>query len=94
MLPIPQTNYSAVLDTLATLPSYQKGGFGSTLLKWGMQKADRHKRRIFLETMPEGMPFYLKYGWQPVEEIKVDLGQYEDEGMEVYTLMMRDPVGI
>lgn len=83
---------SAVLDLLATVPSHQGRGVGSALLRWGIEKADELQTRIYLEATSEGLPVYLKYGWEPVEKIVLDLEAYGDEGQQDFMVMIRDPV--
>jgi GNAT superfamily N-acetyltransferase len=84
--------YLAVLDFLATLPEYQGQGYGSAILKWGIEKADATGSRIFLEATPEGVPLYLKYGWRHLEEVTVDYAEFGGAGVESYYMMIRDPV--
>ncbi|KAF3015417.1 hypothetical protein E8E15_002082 [Penicillium rubens] len=86
------TENDIVLDLLATLPEYQGRGFGSAVLKWGMEKADASQSRIFLEGTPEGVPIYLKHGWKILEEVVMDYTQFGGVGQESFFLMMRDPV--
>ena len=81
----------AVLDLLATLPAYQGRGFGSAILKWGIERADTSKSRIFLEATPEGVPLYLKYGWKQLEVMTMDYRPFGGDGSESFYLMMRDP---
>lgn len=80
-----------MLDLLATLPTHQRRGIGSTLLQWGTTKADEWQVRIFLEATEEGYPVYVKHGWKPVEEIHLDRTQYGGQGQESFMLMIRDP---
>lgn len=86
------SNGSSVLDLLATLPEYQRRGFGSAILKWGIEKADASQLRIFLEGTPEGVPIYLKYGWKILEEVVMDYTPFGSVGQETFFLMMRDPI--
>ncbi|KAJ5822381.1 Acyl-CoA N-acyltransferase [Penicillium robsamsonii] len=86
------TENDIILDLLATLPEYQGRGFGSAILKWGIEKADASQSRIFLEGTPEGVPLYLKHGWKIVEEVALDFTQFGSDGRESFFLMMRDPV--
>lgn len=61
-------------------------------LKWGLEKADASKRRVYLEATPEGYPLYYKYGWRPVEEqFTLDFTQYGGVGSQTFVVMMRDP---
>ncbi|KAJ6177672.1 hypothetical protein N7519_008133 [Penicillium mononematosum] len=89
---IRQRTILVILDLLATLPEYQGRGFGSAVLKWGMEKADASQSRIFLEGTPEGVPVYLKHGWKILEEVVMDYKQFGGVGQESFFLMMRDPV--
>ncbi|CAG8309875.1 unnamed protein product [Penicillium nalgiovense] len=86
------TENDIILNLLATLPEYQGRGFGSAVLKWGMEKADASQSRIFLEGTPEGVPIYLKHGWKILEEVVMDYTQFGGVGQESFFLMMRDPV--
>ncbi|KAF7590085.1 hypothetical protein BBP40_003287 [Aspergillus hancockii] len=70
-----------ILDMLATLPEYQGQGVGTKLLQWGVQQADAHNARIYLEATMEGYPLYRKYGWQPLEELLLDYAQYGGKGV-------------
>ncbi|KAJ5437696.1 Acyl-CoA N-acyltransferase [Penicillium cf. griseofulvum] len=85
------TENDIILDLLATLPEYQGRGFGSAILKWGMEKADASQSRIFLEGTPEGVPLYLKHGWKLVEEVVLDY-TFDNDERKSFFLMMRDPV--
>jgi hypothetical protein len=60
-------------------------------LKWGIEKADASKARIFLEATPEGVPLYRKYGWKQLEEVTMDFEHFGCDGSESFYLMMRDP---
>lgn len=82
----------SVLHFLATLPEYQGQGHGSAMLKWGIEKADATKSRIYLEATPEGVPIYLKHGWRHVGEFTIDFAEYGGVGAESFYFMMRDPV--
>ncbi|KAJ6086292.1 hypothetical protein N7486_010573 [Penicillium sp. IBT 16267x] len=86
------TERDMMLDLLATLPSYQGRGIGTTLLRWGIALADSLQTRIYLEATPEGYPIYLKYGWKRLDEVELDLEKLGSQGKESFILMMRDPV--
>ncbi|CAG8947480.1 unnamed protein product [Penicillium salamii] len=83
---------SPVLDLLATLPDYQGQGYGTAMLKWGIEKADAAKSRIYLEATPEGVPVYLKYGWRHLEEVTMSYDDHGGVGEESFYLMIRDPI--
>lgn len=86
-----RVNGDSVLDFLATSPAHQGKGIGSSLLKWGLQKADSLKRRTYLEGTTEGYPLYLKYGFKTVEESEIDFTPYGGEGFQKFFIMIRDP---
>ncbi|KAJ5339743.1 hypothetical protein N7452_006471 [Penicillium brevicompactum] len=67
-------------------------GYGAAMLKWGIEKADATKSRIYLEATPEGVPAYLKYGWKHVEDVRLDYADYGGAGVETYYIMIRDPI--
>ncbi|CAG8305065.1 unnamed protein product [Penicillium salamii] len=86
------TEDDIVLDLLATLPDYQGQGYGTAMLKWGIEKADAAKSRIYLEATPEGVPVYLKYGWRHLEEVTMSYVDHGGVGEESFYLMIRDPI--
>jgi GNAT superfamily N-acetyltransferase len=81
-----------VLEFLATLPEYQGQGVGKTLLRWGMEQADKQQKRIYLEGTTEGLPLYVKSGWATLEKVGIDYRQWGGEGGQELTLMVRDPL--
>ncbi|KAJ5636994.1 GNAT family acetyltransferase [Penicillium lividum] len=80
-----------VLEMLCVLPEYQRHGIGSAFLKWGIEKADASNARIYLEATMEGVPAYLKHGWEIVEEIQLDYMERGGEGSQKFALMIREP---
>ncbi|KAE8150916.1 acyl-CoA N-acyltransferase [Aspergillus avenaceus] len=85
------TEHDMVLDLLATRPGHGGKGVGTTLLQWGIEYADAHNRRIYLEATVDGCPLYLKHGWRKLEEVVIDYGEFGGKGQQAFTLMMRDP---
>lgn len=81
----------SVLDLLAILPEYQGRGLASKFLQWGCSRADQFGVRLYLEATGAGYPVYFKYGWRLLEEANLDLSQYGAEGIETFTIMMREP---
>lgn len=88
-----------VLHILATLPSYRCRGVGSLLVSHGLEVVDKAKMQSYVDTSPLGLNLYIKYGWRPVDEIRVDLGKYigkggggkEKKDEEVSLCMIREP---
>jgi hypothetical protein len=64
------------------------------MLKWGLEKADAEKKRVYLESTPDGMTLYKKYGFELVEEVLFDYGEFGIEGEETVSLMLREAVGM
>ncbi|RAH50935.1 GNAT family N-acetyltransferase [Aspergillus brunneoviolaceus CBS 621.78] len=82
-----------VLELLCVLPEYQRMGIGSAFLEWGIEKADACNARIYLEATMEGVPAYLKHGWEVVEEVELDHSERGGEGSQRFALMIREPQG-
>ena len=56
------------LEILATHPGYRKLGFGSQLIQWGCDEADKEGLECFLNASKVGKPLYEKHGY--VEQIE------------------------
>ncbi|KAL3465024.1 acyl-CoA N-acyltransferase [Aspergillus heterothallicus] len=80
-----------VLEFLATRPDQQGRGIGKALLHWGMERADKQQRRIYLEATTPGFPLYAKMGWRSLDKAEIDYTRWGGEGSQVLTLMVRDP---
>ncbi|KAL4795182.1 acyl-CoA N-acyltransferase [Aspergillus venezuelensis] len=61
-----------VLEFLATHPKYQGHGVGKALLAWGIERAEKDGKRIYLEATSEGYPLYVKSGWRALERVEID----------------------
>ncbi|KAF2133082.1 hypothetical protein P153DRAFT_334003 [Dothidotthia symphoricarpi CBS 119687] len=55
------------LNILFTHPSYRSRGVGSTLLTWGIEKADELDVEFWLDATPLGKPLYEKHGFELVK---------------------------
>jgi len=60
------------------------------LLKWGLQQADKHGKRIFVLASPEAKGLYEKHGFVSVGDVTMDLEEYGAEGVYVQTAMLWD----
>ncbi|EPE24707.1 Acyl-CoA N-acyltransferases (Nat) [Glarea lozoyensis ATCC 20868] len=89
------------LAFLMTAPRFQRRGYGTALLKWGHEIADKGGLPLFLVASPVGHPLYLHQGWKDVHEyINLDLKEWVegasggDRGWGTYTFypMMKLPV--
>lgn len=78
---------------LCVLPKYQGMKIGGALLEWGMRQADAMNARIYLEATVDGLPAYLRYGWEVVQEIMLDFTRYGGVGSQKFALMIRQPRG-
>jgi GNAT superfamily N-acetyltransferase len=52
-----------VLEVLATHEDYRKRGFGSRLVEWGCDEADRHALESYLDAAPSAKAIYEKFGF-------------------------------
>lgn len=57
------------LEMLATHPKFQGKGAGSMLLQWGLQKADEKGVEAYLESSPEGLSLYRRFGFREVDHL-------------------------
>ncbi|KAF2474432.1 uncharacterized protein BDR25DRAFT_256293 [Lindgomyces ingoldianus] len=80
------------LHLLHTDPKFQKRGAGGLLLKWGMDKSNELGFPVYLESTPDGHPFYLKYGFKDIEEFALDISRFGGgDKPHVTPLMLREP---
>lgn len=54
--------------TVAVHPDYQGKGVGAQLMQWGINMAEQLNLPIYLESTVEGVPLYLKLGFQTLSE--------------------------
>ncbi|PQE20516.1 Acyl- N-acyltransferase protein [Rutstroemia sp. NJR-2017a BBW] len=72
------------LRILGTHPDYRRRGFGSRLLKWGVDRATRDEVVICLMSTKSGYPLYIACGFKELESIRI-----QAEGEEVFVVMRR-----
>ena len=73
------------LQMLGTDPEHQGRGAGSAILGPILERCDRERERVYLESSKErNIPFYARYGFEVTEEIHVPRGP-------VLWAMWRDP---
>jgi GNAT superfamily N-acetyltransferase len=62
-----------LLSALFTSPKYQRRGVGTSILKWGNERADEEGLPCFLQSTPFGYGLYKELGWKDVGSLDVDL---------------------
>ncbi|KAF1987839.1 acyl-CoA N-acyltransferase [Aulographum hederae CBS 113979] len=82
---------SYCLGNLITDPRHQGRGAGRQLIQWGMDEADKAGLIMYLESSPPGKKLYERCGFETVAEHVFDLGKYGGEGLERYSIMVRQP---
>ena len=81
-----------VLHILVTHPEHHRRGAGAILVKWGIEQADKAKLPAFLESSMAGKRLYSNMGFTPRHEEVFQLSKYGGEGVDINTVMIRDPV--
>jgi hypothetical protein len=61
------------------------------LVKWGIDQADEASLPSFLEASQQGKPLYSRLGFEAVHEEVFDLATYGGEGVDINTIMIRQP---
>jgi GNAT superfamily N-acetyltransferase len=72
------------LRILGTHPDYRRRGFGSKLLKPGIDRATRDEVVLSLLSTQPGYPLYIASGFRELESFRI-----QAEGDEVFTIMRR-----
>ncbi|KAJ5360750.1 hypothetical protein N7517_009941 [Penicillium concentricum] len=64
------------VSSLSVAPKWQSRGFGSALLKWGIEKADKANVFIWVHSSEGAWQMYQKSGFEVIGTLDVDLDQY------------------
>ena len=75
--------FGAGLVWLVTDARYTGRGAGSTLLKWGLEKAKAEGVPVYLESTMESRDWYLRRGFEKVVEMGIELPGGKDGYREV-----------
>lgn len=61
------------------------------LMRPGLEDADKAGAQTYIEASPDGLPLYLKHGWEPVDKMVIDMGKHgAGSGVEVMPFLMRE----
>lgn len=83
---------------LMVLPSFQRNGIGSALFRHGFENLGADEVPIWIVTQMRGRAMYLKFGFQDLDVIDVDLSEYagpwQGFGVHRNICMLRQPGGV
>ncbi|KAL9629199.1 MAG: hypothetical protein Q9204_005410 [Flavoplaca sp. TL-2023a] len=79
------------LHLLIVLPSYQRQGLGTMLIREGLAAADRDNARTYIEASPMGLGLYKKFGWKEIDDIVIDMRPHGGTGIASEKCLMREP---
>ncbi len=64
------------------------------LIRPGLEAADKAGMQTYIEASPDGLPLYLRLGWEPVDEMVLEMGKYgAGSGVERMPFLMREAGG-
>lgn len=63
------------------------------LIGEGFVNVDRNNVRTYIEASLAGYELYLRYGWEQVDEVVIDIGKYGGRGVATEKLLLRKPIG-
>ena len=61
------------------------------LIRPGLEAADKAGGKTYIEASPAGLGLYMKYGWEPVDELVIDMIPYGGEGIKCHKMLIREP---
>jgi len=72
------------LEVLAVHPRYQRRGFGSMLLFWGMVQASRHQLPLVVAATHNGERLYKKHGFEECGRVDFEDNEFSWAAMVRY----------
>lgn len=60
------------LDMMFTRPNQRRKGYGSMLMKWGMDIANEMGVEVVVEATAQGLHLYKRFGLRTVEKLCID----------------------
>lgn len=88
-----------LLSLLGTLPTFERQGAASRLIRRGLERADEMGVPAYVDSSPTGLKLYEKMGFRQCGEMKVDLSRFEGVegkgerlGVQRWVAMRREPV--
>lgn len=76
-------------------PVFQGQGIASELLTWGFEHFGLARETIWVQTPMSGRPKFLRYGWEDVDCVDLDLSKWAGEhmgyGLYRMQMMIRKP---
>lgn len=73
---MPEGTKCMFVVSLCVAPKWQSQGVGSTLLRWGTERADAAGVFIWVHSSADAWPMYAKHGFETVGTLDVDLDKY------------------
>ena len=82
-----------MLGNIGTLPSYQRRGAASALVRWPFEEADKQGIPVYLDTNEDGhaRSLYERLGFSRVDAAVLDLSKYGSNGLHTHMAMLREP---
>lgn len=86
-----------LMNILSVHPNYQRMGLGEALLRPVLGLADEMGLKAFIESTAMGLGLYKKFGWVPMGELALELGDFDEKWKakggrrHVLVLLMRAP---
>ena len=79
------------MATLTINPEAQRRGVGSKLLRQGLKEVDERGLEAWIESTPEGLGLYKRFGWEEVGSVTTDLRPYGGKDTETTYWLVRKP---